>query len=123
MAISERTYTFRASADLGDRMRDASHVLAELAAQPGSRLTERISREVGMTIARRGGLAGTGLTGENQSAFLREIVELIVHAAQKVANDIAWEKVYAEEYLPLSEEEQAFIRASERIVGERWRDE
>ena len=89
MAISERTYTFRASADLGDRKRDASHVLAELAAQPGSRLTERISREVGMTIARRGGLAGTGLTGENQSAFLREIVELIVHAAQKVANDIA----------------------------------
>ena len=123
MAVSERTYTFRAPADLGDRMRDASHVLGELAAQPGSRLTERISREVGMTIARRGGVGGTGLTGENQSAFLREIVELVVNAAQKVANDIAWERVYAEEYLPLTEEEQAFARASARLAGERWRDE
>jgi uncharacterized FlgJ-related protein len=119
MAVSERTYTFRGPSDLGERIREASQLLAELAAEPDNRLTEKFAREVGSSIARRGGVAGTGLTGDNQSAFLREMVELVVGAAQKVANDAAWAKAYAAEFVS-TEEELGFRHAATRRAGERW---
>ena len=73
-------------------------------------------------LARRGGVVGAGLSGENQSAFLREVVELFVDAARKIASDLEWEKVYADEREAETEGDKERQRHLEALAGEAWLD-
>ena len=122
MGISERTYTFRASAELGEKIREMGHVLAQLDLAHDARIADRVGRQVSIMLARRGGVVGAGLSGENQSAFLREAVELFVDAARKIASDLEWEKVYAAEWKAETEDDKERQRHLEALAGEAWLD-
>jgi hypothetical protein len=118
---AERIYSFRAAADLGDRIREASAFLEVLADEPGSEVAERVARELVLAIVRdhRRFHAARG----NQSAFVRETVELVVHAAQKVASDLESAEAYAAAAGVRSQEETDLRRAARRRVARRWRDD
>ena len=120
MAISERTYTFRASADLGEKIREMGQVLAQLDLAQDAHIADRVGRQVAIVLARRGGVVGAGLSGENQSAFLREVVELFVDAARKIASDLEWEKVYAAEREAETEEDRQRHLDFEALASEAW---
>jgi len=94
MAISERTYTFRAPADLGENLRELGQVMGQLGLDRDAHLADRVGREVARRLARRAASGTPAFTGDNQSAALRDIVELFVGAARKIAKDLEWEEVY-----------------------------
>ena len=94
MPAAEKPYTFRAPVDLADRMRDASGVLQEVAEAAGIDAAERIARQIVLALVRdrRRFSDARG----NQSAFMRETIELLVGAAEKLAEDMRYAKAYAE---------------------------
>jgi len=121
MPTAERIYSFRAGTDLGDRIREASAFLEVLADEPGSEVAERVARELVLAIVRDHGRFRA--TRGNQSAFVRETVELVVRAARKVASDIEFAEAYAAAADFRSQEETDLRRAARRRVGQRWRDD
>jgi hypothetical protein len=118
--IAERVYTFRAAGDLGDRIRKASAILNESAAAERSDFAERIAAELALALARDSS-AFRSIPG-NQSAFMRESVELLVSAATKVVSDLEYADVYAEAAESRTDEEIEFRRASSAQTAQRWRD-
>jgi hypothetical protein len=119
--VAERTFSFRAPEDFGDRVREASVILDDLAKEVGAELGERIGREVVLALYRGGGRFNE--TRGNQSAFVRESVELLVGAAEKVASDLHYAREYAKVAAERSDDEAAFRRAATTAAGERWRDD
>lgn len=119
--MAERTFSFRAPEDFGDRVREASVILDDLAKEVGADLGERIGREVIRALYRDGGHFNE--TRGNQSAFVRESVELVVGAAEKVASDLHWAREYAKVAAEQTDEEAAFRRAARAAAAERWRSD
>jgi hypothetical protein len=107
MAISERTYTFRAPADLGENLRELGHVMGQLGLDRDAYMADRVGREIARRLARRAASGNPAFTGENQSAALRDVVELFVGAARKIAKDLEWEEVYRADLAARTPEEIA----------------
>ncbi len=118
--IAERTYTFRAPGDLGSRIREASVILGELSDAASSTFVEKIAAELVLALTRDG--ARFRDIKENQSAFMRETIELLVGAVGKVASDLRYAGVYAEAAESQTNEEIEFRRAGRARVAKRWRD-
>ena len=119
--MSERTFSFRAPEDFGDRVREASVVLDDLANEVGAELGERIGRELVLALHRGGGRFHE--TRGNQSAFVRQTVELLVNATEKVASDLQYAREYAKVAAERTDDEAAFRRAARVAAAERWRDD
>ena len=118
--VAERTYSFRAPGDLGERISEARIVLEHLEDTVGSELAERIAFELVRALVRdTRRLRGNG---DNQSAFVRGTVELLVGAVEKVADDLHHAETYAEAASARGEDELAFRKASRARAGQRWRD-
>jgi hypothetical protein len=118
---SERTFSFRAPDDFGDRVREASVILDDLAKEAGVELGERLGRQLVLALYRDGGRFQE--TRGNQSAFVRESVELLVDAAEKVASDLHYAREYAKVAAEETDEDAAFRRAAETVAAERWRND
>jgi hypothetical protein len=119
--VSERTYTFRAAGDLGSRIQDASAILDEIANNAGPEVAEKIAAELVLALVRDSGRFH-GVRG-NQSAFMRETIELLVGAVGKIASDLRYAGVYAEAAENRTDDETKFRRASRSRAARRWRDE
>ena len=117
-AAAERTYTFRAAGDLGSRIQDASAILDEIAGSANSEVAERIATELVLALA-RDSARFHGVKG-NQSAFMRETIELLVGAARKVASDRRYAGDYAEAAKSPADDETEFRRASTTHTAQRW---
>lgn len=120
MPIADRTYSFKAPAALGERLRNAGRVLE----QAGS--DEELARELTQRLAvdLRDALVGpTGGRRANQSALIRGALEVLVRTVEKVAEDHA----YAAEYAALAHdrdpERAAFVQAAVAAAAARWRDD
>ena len=120
MAISERTYTFRAPAELGEQIRAMGQLMAQLDLTADAHVSDRVGREVAIRLARRVQAGQPVLSGDNQSAFLREIVELFVASARKIATDLGWEKVYAAEREAETEADRKRHLDFEALSAEAW---
>jgi hypothetical protein len=119
-AVAERTYTFRAAADLGARIQDASAILDEIADSASSNVAEKIAAELVLAMA-RDSARFHGVRG-NQSAFIRETIELLVGAARKVASDLRYADLYAEAAASRTDDEVEFRQAGRARAAQRWRD-
>lgn len=121
MAVSERTYTFRAPADLGERMLRARATFEQLAETVGhDELESWMATEFGLSLLRK---AATIRADEaSQSTFIREAVELLVGAAEKVEHDLE----SAEAYRAWASEDSGaaqFRAGALRSAADRLRDE
>lgn len=92
MPTADRTYSFRATGDLGDRIANARRVLTEPAAQRPE-VREWINRELQRAWARW--LRAAPELARDQSRFMRTTVEVMVDVAEKVARDLALADEYA----------------------------
>jgi hypothetical protein len=119
-AIAERTYTFRAAGDLGCRIQDASVILDESADAADSGVAEKIAAELVLAMT-RDSARFHGIRG-NQSAFMRETVELLVSAAKKVASDLQYTNAYAEAAAIRTDDEIGFRKAARARTAQHWRD-
>lgn len=90
--MPNRTFSLRAPQDFGDRVRQASVILDDLANERGTGL-EQIGRQLSLALCRDSGRFHR-MRG-NQSAFVRESVELVIGAAEKVASDRHYAREYA----------------------------
>ena len=108
--VSERTFSFRAPEGFGDRVREASVTLDDLANEVGAELGERIGRELVLALYRNGERFHEARG--NQSAFVRATVELVVAAAEKVASDLHYAREYAAVAAEQTDDEAAFQRAA-----------
>jgi hypothetical protein len=117
--VAERTYTFRAAADLGARIQEASAVLAEIDDSASSDVAEKIAAELALALA-RDSTRFHGVRG-NQSAFMRETIELLVGAARKVASDLRYADLYAEAATSRSKDEVELHQAGRTRAAKRWR--
>lgn len=118
--VAERIYTFRAAGDLGSRIQEASVILDESADAAHSDVAEKIAAELLLALT-RDGARFHGVRG-NQSAFMRETIELLVGAARKVASDLRYASVYADAAESRTDDEIEFRRASNAHTAQRWRD-
>jgi hypothetical protein len=118
--LGERSYTFRAAGDLGDRIREASVILGEVADADSSAVAEKIAAELVLAMVRD--RARFQAVRGNQSAFMRETVELLVGAATKVAFDMESAGLYAEAAAGRANDEAEFRQAARARTAQRWRD-
>ena len=118
VAISERTYTFRGPTSLGDHIKEIGERLAQLDGQDPY-TADRIGREVAIRLVRRM-RSDLPLDGTNQSALLRDIVEIFVESAGKVAADLEWDKLYAAERAAETDEDRARHENLRRQSFDAW---
>ena len=83
MAMAEKTYSFRAPADFGDRLAAARGAWVDLAAR-GPDVARWLDRELSMELARQRRRASRA----NQAAFLRLLAEALVKATERVAEGL-----------------------------------
>jgi hypothetical protein len=118
--VAERTYSFRAPGDLAERISEAGVVLDQLEESVGPVVAERIAAELVLALVRNTSrLKGAG---GNQSAFVRETVELIVGAVEKVAADLGQVEAYAQEASARNRDELEFRQAARARAAQRWHD-
>jgi hypothetical protein len=119
--VAEKTYSFRAAGDLGDRMREASAVLeamfGDLQTEEAQVAVERVTNEMMLALLRDRERFRDSL--DNQSAFIRQTVELLVQTAEKVASDVRYAAEYAE---VAAERDEAFRSGAKAAAARRWRD-
>lgn len=101
------TYSFRAPADLGERIDRVREALSGLSGPDG----EKILRELNLGLARRADVLGE--LG-SQSELIREFVEILIRAVEKIEEDKYWEKEYRAYLDERTDEEKA--------EDEAWRD-
>ena len=90
MSAAERTYSFRASTALGERMKDVQQTLA---ASPSPELTDKLAHEFALALLRRNDLDAVR---NNQSAFMRMTIELLATANEKIKSDGDYTRLFAE---------------------------
>ena len=101
------TYSFRAPAELGERIDRVRDALSGFSGPDG----EKILRELNLGLARRAEvLAELG----SQSELIREVVEILTRAVEKIEEDKYWEQEYRAYLEERTEEEKA--------EDEAWRD-
>ncbi len=83
MSTAEKTYSFRAPADFGDRLATARDAWMDLAAR-GPDVARWLDRELSMELARQRRRAPR----LNQAAFLRLLAEALVRATEHVAEGL-----------------------------------
>lgn len=110
MVVAERTYTFRAPGSLAERIRKASALLDEVSETNDPEVTKLITREL-LVLMLRNGRRFHDARG-NQSAFMRETIELLVTAAEKVASDREYATAYADAASDRTEDEAVARRAA-----------
>lgn len=117
MAISEKTYTFRASKDLGSRAREALATLSSLLEETErGRGLEEATATFWLTLARRADELGEG---ENQSAVFRATLEVFIEAAEKLARDREHLREY-EAWAAEDQEARAVRRGALQAGVSRW---
>lgn len=118
MSAAEKTYTFRASKDLGPRIRNAVATLVSLLDDPGRGGLDEAMRGFSLTLLRR---AHEFEEDENQSALFRAMLEEFIEAVEKPARDRqalrAYKKWAAEE-----EEGRAVRAAAAKAAASRWEE-
>src|SRR5919108_1621151 len=96
MSVKEKTYTFRASADLALRTRDAFHTWGQLLAQEeigaGDPFRDAVTR-LCIALGRRARSSG-GL--DNQSELFRSLLEEFIDATERAAEDVQFIRAYEE---------------------------
>jgi hypothetical protein len=119
MAVSERTYSFRAPADFAERAQEAIRQWAALLEEhPSLEDLEFASRTFAEAWFRRLHELDPG----SRSALFRELVEALVHATEKAVEDtrvLPEYRAWAEE----DEEGPAWLEAAGKAAAELWRDE
>lgn len=111
MAPADRTYSFRAPAQLAERLRDAEHAYASLARDPQT--AARISRELEIELIR--GLRREPGQPVVQGRVLRAVTEAFVDAVERaVAEDELIEELRSFDRLDVDgdAERRAMLRAS-----------
>lgn len=83
MALADRTFSFRAPADLSERVRRAEQVYAELADDPAT--AARISRDLEIELQRR--LRREAERAPTQGWTLRALTEAFVTAVEAAADE------------------------------------
>jgi hypothetical protein len=83
MPAADRIYSFRAPADLGERLANAREKFVEIAGKERE-VDEWLLDEIAMAYARRL-YRGAAEVARDQSAFMRTAVEILVRATEKVA--------------------------------------
>jgi hypothetical protein len=117
MVVAERTYTFRAPGSLAERIREASALLDDVSAGVDPEVTTLITREL-LVLMLRDGERFHQARG-NQSAFMRETIELLVAAAEKVASDREYVTAYADVASDRTEAEADARRAARAHAARR----
>ena len=118
MAIGERTYSFRASSEFGTRLSSARADFVQLADR-GPEVRDWLIRELDLAFSRR--LQAAPEIGRDQSAFIRNAVELLVGVTEKVAYSLELSDAYAEDRR-LDKEANDYIRGATRASAEVWQD-
>jgi hypothetical protein len=117
-----KTYTFRASGDLGSRTRDAFRTWSKLVDKDDV-VSDDALRDTMTTfclaLARR---ARESEEPENQSELFRSMFELFVDATEKAADDVRFVRAY-EEWAQEDKEGPALRKGALAAAAERWRDE
>ena len=116
MPVAERTYTFRASKDLGPRAREALSTVGSLLDDASDGDLEEAMSVFWMTVLRR---VRELERPDNQSALFRTTLEAFVEAAEKLARD----REYVAEYQKWAAEDAegpAFRAAARKAVASRW---
>jgi predicted DNA-binding protein len=110
----DRIYSFRAPAELAERLAEARARFAEIAGR-SDELDDWLARETAVALARR--LRKAPEVGRDQSAFMREAVEILVGVTEKVAEGLELGPRYAaaEKEDP---EKEAFGRTSLELMSE-----
>jgi hypothetical protein len=117
MALAEKTYTFRASEDLGRRAREALSTLRSILeeSERGEGLDQAMSAFL-LTIARR---AQDLEHGGNQSAAFRTTLEVFIEAAEKLGRDR--EHLHEYEQWAADDKEARALRAGAlKAAASRW---
>lgn len=83
MAAADKTYSFRAPADFGERLATARDSWVQLAAR-GPEVARWLDRELSMELARQRRRAPEA----NQAAYLRLLAEAQVRATERVAEGL-----------------------------------
>ena len=117
MSTSEKTYTFRGSADLVPRARDAFSTLSHLLeGDAGGRELEEAMSAFWLTVLRR---AGEFEQPENQSALLRSTIELFIEGAEKLAENSRVLREY-EKWAAEDDEGRAVRAGALKAAATRW---
>jgi hypothetical protein len=116
MSAAEKTYTFRASKDLGPRARDAVATLASVLDESASEGLDEAMRAFSLTLLRR---VRELEDGENQSALFRATLEGFIEAAEKLACDCQHLRAY-EVWAAEDEEGRAVRSAAAKAAASRW---
>jgi hypothetical protein len=116
MSVAEKTYTFRASSELGPRARDAVETLASLLDESRSEDLDEAMAAFSLTLLRRARELGGS---ENQSAFFRATLEGFIEAAEKLASDREHLRAY-QEWAEEDQEGRAVRLAAAKAAAPRW---
>jgi hypothetical protein len=116
MPVAEKTYTFRASKDLGPRAREALSTMSSLLEDASDSDLEEAMSVFWIAVFRR---VRELEQPENQSALFRTTLEAFVDAAEKLARDREYVREY-EKWAADDEEGAAFRAAARKAVASRW---
>jgi hypothetical protein len=120
MPTADRTYSFRADAQLGDRIELARATLLRLGEALENPENEWIAREIQLALLRRSReLADSA----NRSELMRATMELLVAATEKIEEDLRFVDAYAAAARARTDEDEEFLEAAQRAAGALWRDE
>ena len=120
MPTTDRTYSFRADAELGEGIERARATLAGLARALESPENEWIARELQLALLRHSQeLAGSA----NRSELMRATMELLVATTEKIAADLRFTEDYAAAAQARTAEDEKFLEAAQRAAAVLWRDE
>jgi hypothetical protein len=120
MDAAGRTYSFRADADLGDRIERARATLAVLGEALESPENEWITRELQLVALRRSReLAASA----NRSELMRATMELLVATTETIAEDLRFTEEYARAARARTTEDEEFLEPAQRAGAQLWRDE
>lgn len=120
MPAADRTYSFRADAELGERVERARATLASLGDALASPHGEWIAREIQLALLRRSREMGESA---NRSELMRATMELLVAATEKIAEDLRFIEDYAAAARERTAEDEEFLEAAQQAGAALWRDE
>jgi hypothetical protein len=101
-------------------MREASVILDQVAETAGSDLAERIARHLALALLRDSQRFHEAR--ENQSAFMRETIELLVSATEKLAADLQYTDAYRQVAADRTTDETAGRKATRARAAKRLRE-